>query len=305
MSAIRAAFTDAPAEHRTKKIAPKDCPWPLTAGHPLRAIRNRVQTIGTSFILGGHGLAFTFVGLYFLLFELSHGQIAHVGSVHWTMPDVKGYWDTLLSRHVRLLSQAHWDTWRHLFRDGGEPFLATLGVFLFLYNPYKYSVKKLDSAKEMITYILAALIAAIPIFILGGLLVSGVEHWFHTGVLAPALGTHPNLAQKLYADGWTTKVIASFAGIVVGRRVMRPVYDFQLRYFAQRKVSRGKKTHFYHAPAYRALVNEYYTQHGDAQAHAQALIEQRGSTLNRVLVGGAALATLLAFYGIYVTIVYA
>lgn len=272
---------------RTQKVPPKQRPWPLTGGHPLRSLHNKVQTIATSAIFGGHGLAFAFIGLYYLLFS--------------TIPAVHYDWNHLLSTIVPVLSQDHWNTWRHLFRDDGESFMATLGIAFFLYNPYAKSVKKLTSPWQIIVRVLLAIAVLVPVLIAGNLAITALTHSLHSGLLTNVGTAHPNFAQKIYTDGnVASKIFTIIAGMIASKFVMPPVYDYTLRHFAQRKVARGKKTHFYHAPAYRALVNELYSVEG-AQARAASNEDAQGNALNRFMLIAGLVTVALAGLGIYVT----
>lgn len=288
MSTVTLPAAPEQPETKTQKVPKKARPWPLTGGHPLRAMHNRIQILLTSLVFGGHGLAFTFVGLYYLAFSL--------------IPAVHNEWNILFSHTIPIMGQHTWDTWRHLFRDDGEPFMATLGIGFFLYNPYAHSVRKITSPWQILAYVGTAIGVLIPVLIGGNLALQGLHHSLHAGLLTNIGTHHPNFAERLYADGnVASKIFTVFAGMIASKFVMPPVYDYTQRYFANRKVAHGKKTHFYHTPPYRGLVNDAYEQHGGrAQALAQAQIDKQGNLLNRFMLGGGLLAVGLAGLGIYV-----
>jgi hypothetical protein len=258
--------------------------------------------VATSAIFGGHGLAFTFIGLYFLAFQVLHGQHTTIGSHPITLPDIKWGWDHFLSKVIPIMSQHEWDHWRHLFRDDGEPFMASLGIGFFLYNPYARSVKIIDSPWHLALRILMAIAILVPVLVIGNLAITALAHSLHSGLLTNVETAHPNFVQKIYTDGnVASKIFTIIAGLIASKFVMPPVYDYTIRYFARRKVARGKHTHFYHAPAYQALVNGAYAEEGDSQARAKRHLAGQSDALNRVMFWGGLAAVTLAGLGIYVT----
>ena len=263
--------------------ADRSYPEPLVAFRedPQRWARNQAQSLLTS-IPAGHVVVLAWIGVYYLAFEVVH--------------PIKTYWDTVLSHHVRVLSQSNWNTWRHMFRGGGESYLATMTVLFLLFNPYKHEIDHLDSAAEVVGRVLLSLVLMIPLFIGLGLLIHALQHWLHTGVLAPAISSHPSLAAKLYADSWTTKVVVVLAG-VLGRRPMFPVFAFVLDFFAERRVARGGRDHWWQPPPYRAIVREQAKQ---GVTEMQRLQAERGRAVTWLMVGGLLLTVLLAAYGVYV-----
>jgi hypothetical protein len=137
----------------------------------------------------------------------------------------------------------------------------------------------------------------IPLFVGLGLLVHHAQHWLHTGVLAPQISAHPNLAQKLYTDTWTTKAVV-FVSLFIGRRPMFGVFDFIMRQFAERRVAAGKHAHFWHTAPYRAMVRTIAEQEGVDAVRARR--EQRGSAVARFELTTVVLVVGLAAYGIYI-----
>jgi hypothetical protein len=225
--------------------------------------------------------------VYYLAFEVVH--------------PVKHYWDGLLSRHIKLLSQAHWNTWRHMFRGGGESYLATMAVLFLLFNPYKHKLDKLDSAAEVVGRVLLSLVLMIPLFVVLGLLAHQLQHWLHTGVLAPSISAHPSVAARLYSDQWTTKIVVVLASFL-GRRPMFPVFAFVLDFFAERRVARGGTDHWWQSAPYRAIVR----QHAHAGVpEVQRLQAERGRSVTALMIGGALVTLALACYGGYVLVHYA
>jgi hypothetical protein len=258
-------------------------PEPLVAFRedPLRWLRNQGQALLIS-IPASHVVVLAWIAVYFVAFELVH--------------PVKAYWDALLSRHVRVLSQAHWNTWRHMFRGGGESYLATMTVLFLLFNPFRHKIDKLDSAAEVVGRVLLSLLVMIPLFVVLGLLTHQLQHWLHTGVLAPAISSHPSLVAKLYSDSWTTKVVVVLAGIL-GRRPMFPVFAFVLEFFAERRVARGGTDHWWQPAPYRAMVREHAAR---GVTEIQRRHAERSRAVSWLMVGGATLTLLLACYGVYV-----
>jgi hypothetical protein len=258
-------------------------PEPLVAlgENPLRWARNQGQALLIS-IPASHVVILAWIALYFIAFQLIH--------------PVKAYWDTLLSHHIRLLSQANWNTWRHMFRGGGESYLATMTVLFLLFNPYKHKPHKIHSAVDVVGRVLLTLLLMLPLFVGLGLLMHELQRWLHTGTLAPAIGAHPSLAAKLYSDSWTTKVVVVAAGIL-GRRPMFPVFAFALEFFAERRIARGKSDHWWQPAPYRAMVRE---QAKEGVTEIQRRQAARGRAVTWLMIGGATIVVLLACYGVYI-----
>jgi hypothetical protein len=267
------------------KAAPKapKYPEPLVTyrENPRQWIRNHAQALLTSIPLA-HVMVLSWIAVYYICFELVH--------------PIKMFWDTLLSRHIKLLSQAHWNTWRHMFRGGGESYLATMTVLFLLFNPYKHHFKKIHSAAGVVFRVLLTLLLMIPLFIGLGLLAHHAQHWFRTGVLAPSIGAHPSLASKLYSDEWTTKVVVVIAGFL-GRRPMYPVFAFVLEFFAERRVARGKHDHWWQPAPYRAMVRELGKE---GLTEIQRRQTERARSVTWLMIGGVLLTVALACYGVYI-----
>lgn len=248
-----------------------------------RWVRNHVQQLLTSIPLA-HVIVLAWVAVYYICFELVH--------------PIKMFWDTLLSHHIKVLSQTHWNTWRHMFRGGGESYLATMVVLFLLFNPYKHpkARHKIHSAAAVVFRVALTLVLMIPLFIGLGLLMHYLQHWLKTGILAPEIGSHPSLAAKLYSDQWTTKVVVVAAGFL-GRRPMYPVFAFVLEFFAERRVARGKHDHFWMPAPYRAMVREL-SQHGVNEMQRRQADRSRSVTW--FMLGGVLVTIALACYGVYI-----
>ena len=258
-------------------------PPPLVAlrRDPRGWLRNQAQALLIS-IPASHVVVLAWVAVYYLVFESSHA--------------VKAYWDTLLSHHIHLLSQHNWNTWRHMFRGGGESYLATMTVLFLLFNPFKHKLDRLDSAAEVLGRILLSLVLMIPLFIGLGLLMHYAQHWLKTGELAPAIGGHPSIAAKLYSDQWTTKVVVVAAGLI-GRRPMFPVFAFVLDYFAERRVGRGRGERWWMAAPYRAMIRRHQAA-GDTEIQRRQAARSLG--VGVLMIGGLVTTLVLAAYGVYV-----
>jgi hypothetical protein len=248
---------------------------------PVGWIRNQAQALLVSIPLS-HVMILAWIGIYYLLFEVIH--------------PVKRFWDTLLSHHIDVLSQAHWDTWRHMFRGGGESYLATMVVLFLLFNPYKHKTHAARSVLEIVTRCVLTLVLMIPLFIGLGLLMHHFQQWLHTGVLAPSIGAHPSLAQKLYGDQWTTKIVVFVAGFL-GRRPMFPVFAFVLEFFAERRVARGGTDHWWMPAPYRAMIREH-AKEGVTEIKRRRAARSRSVTW--MVLGVTVVTVAFACYGVYV-----
>jgi hypothetical protein len=249
--------------------------------NPRRWVRNLAQQLITSIPLA-HIIVLAWVAVYYICFELVH--------------PIKTFWDTLFSRHIKVLSQANWNTWRHMFRGGGESYLATMTVLFLLFNPYKHHIKKIHSAAQIVFRVLLTLLLMIPLFIGLGLLMHYFQRWLHTGALAPEIGSHPSIAAKLYSDQWTTKVVVVTAAFI-GRRPMYPVFAFVLEFFAERRVARGKHDHWWQPAPYRAMVREL---NKEGLTEIQRRQAERTRSVTWFMLGGALLTAALAAYGFYI-----
>ncbi len=189
-----------------------------------------------------------------------------------------------------------------MFRSGGEAYLGTLTVLFFTFNPYNHEFKHLHALWQIPTRVLLSLVVAIPLFVIIGVPVHELQRWLSTGQLAPAISNHPSLAAKLYSDAWTTKLVV-IAAALIGRRPMFGVFEFVMRRFAERRVSHGKRAHWWHTAAYRAMVGTIAETEG---AHAVKARRQERSTFER-RAGYAAIGVVLALavYGFYIIAHYA
>jgi hypothetical protein len=271
-------------------------PWPTCRfrENPVRWTVNKAQELLIS-IPFGHVFLLAWVAIYYILTQTP--VLNPVVHLFGYQGNTKQWWDTLLSGHAHVLSSHSWKTWRHMFRSGGEAYLGTLTVLFFTFNPYKYEFKRLHAYWQIPVRVLVALVVAIPLFVILGLLMHEVQHWLHTGALAPAIGRHPNVAQKLYSDTWTTKLVVILAALI-GRRPMFGVFEFVMRRFAERRVAAGKAAHWWQTAPYRAMVLELHQEEG--QAVVKARRDERSTTMGW-LVGGFIAAVLgLAGYGFYI-----
>jgi hypothetical protein len=275
----------APAPAAAPAFPPPKYPEPLVtlSENPRRWLRNHIQQLLLSIPLA-HVMVLAWIAVYFILFELIH--------------PVKRFWDTLLSQHIQLLSQAHWNTWRHMFRGGGESYLATMVVLFLLFNPYKHpkAMRRIDSAAAVVGRVLLTVLLMIPLFIALGLLAHYAQHWLKTGILAPDIGSHPNIAAKLYSDQWTTKLVVVVAGFL-GRRPMFGVFAFVLEYFAERRVARGGTDHWWQPAPYRAMVREL-SKHGATEIQRRR--SERRRSVTSLMLGGVLVTAALAAYGVYI-----
>jgi hypothetical protein len=296
------ALTDPPP----RAAAPADSgkpplPWPTCRfkEHPTRWTINKAQELLIS-IPFSHVFLLAWLAVYFILTQTPVlNPLVHLGGYRGS---TKQWWDTLLSGHYHVLSNGSWRTWRHMFRSGGEAYLGTLTVLFFTFNPYKHEFKHLHAYWQIPPRVLLSLLLAIPLFVIIGVPVHQLQHWLHTGVLAPAVSAHPSLAQKLYADSWTTKVVVVIAALI-GRRPMFGVFELIMRRFAERRVAAGKKAHFWHTAPYRAMVNTITAEEGVEKVRARR--EARGSAAARFEVATVLTVLGLAGYGLYIVNHYA
>jgi hypothetical protein len=276
-------------------------PWPTCRfkEHPFQWSVNKAQELLIS-IPFSHVFVLAWIAVYFILTQTPVlNPLVHAFGYHGT---TKQWWDNLLSRHYHVLGKSSWRNWRHLFRSGGEAYLGTLTVLFFTFNPYNHEFKHLRALWQLPVRVGLSLLVAIPLFVILGVPMHELQHWFHTGVLAPSISNHPSLAQKLYSDAWTTKVVVILAALI-GRRPMFGVFEFVMRRFAERRVSAGKHAHWWHTAAYRAMVRTIAESEG---AHAvKARREERGAFERRAGYAAIAVVVLLALYGLYIIVHYA
>jgi hypothetical protein len=276
-------------------------PWPTcrVTEHPLRWTVNKAQELIIS-IPFCHVFLLAWVAVYYILTQTPVlNPLVHALGYHGSM---KQWWDTSLSRHWRLLSAGSWKDWRHMFRSAGEAYLATLTVLFFTFNPYRHEFRRLRHYWQIPARVVLSLLIAIPMFVVLGILVHDLQHWLHTGVLAPTVSAHPSLAQKLYSDTWTTKLVVILATFV-GRRPMFGVFELVMRRFAERRVAAGKRARFWHSAPYRAMVRQIAADEGQEVVRARR--EQRRGRGSRFAVAFPAVVLLLAAYGFYIVDHYA
>jgi hypothetical protein len=299
MSAVQADTT--PRAGPAAEPGKPPLPWPTTRlrEHPGRWTLNKAQELLISLPFT-HVFLLAWIATYFILTQTAVlNPLVHALGYHGTM---KQWWDTLLSRHYHVLSSRSWRAWRHIFRSGGEAYLATLTVLFFTFNPYKHKFKHLHAYWQIPARVLLSLLLAIPLFVVIGVPVHHLQHWLHTGVLAPAVSAHPSLAQKLYADAWTTKLVVILA-VLIGRRPMFGVFELIMRRFAERRVAAGKQTHFWHTAPYRAMVRTIVAEEGTEVVRARQ--ESRGELVGRLEVASVLVVLGLALYGLYIVNHYA
>jgi len=262
--------------------------------HPWRWVINKVQELLIS-IPFSHVFLLAWIAVYYILTQSPVlNPLVKAFGYHGSM---KQWWDTLLSSHLHVLSARSWKDWRHIFRSGGEAYLGSLMVLFFTFNPFKHKFKRLHSYWQLPPRGVLALLLAIPLFVGLGLLVHHAQHWLHTGVLAPTINAHPNLAQKLYTDTWTTKLVV-FVSLFIGRRPMFGVFDFIMRRFAERRVAAGKHAHFWHTAPYRAMVRTITEEEGANAVRARRA--QQSNVVGRLELATVVLVVGLAGYGIYI-----
>lgn len=275
---------------------PSESPMPRFRQDPVRVTVGWIQTVVFTVIFGHLGI-FAVVGLYYLLFE-----VYHPFTVAW--------------HHV--VSDRYW---RHLIRSVGEYFLGTLLAMLVLWNPFKWlrrearpptALDRLElrlhipnlhqkervSAWQFVLSPLVALIYAIPGFLLGAGLVWLLHKGLHAGRLYPILSQHPSFVAKLYTQQTDQHVVGILAGLVIGRRPMRKVFQDIQHFFAERRVARGRPGRWWDPLAYRVLVDYIAaTQGRSGAAQAQA---GRGTWVRAVMIGSAILLLALAGFGVHV-----
>jgi hypothetical protein len=276
-------------------------PWPTCrlSEHPFRWAINKAQELLVS-IPFCHVFLLAWVAVYYILTQTPVlNPLVHALGFHGS---TKQWWDTLLSRHYHTLSTRSWTDWRHMFRSAGEAYLATLTVLFFTFNPYRHELRRLHSYWQIPLRVLLSLVIAIPMFVVLGILVHDLQHWLHTGVLAPSAGRHPSLIQKLYSDTWTTKLVVVIATFV-GRRPMFGVFELVMRRVAERRVAAGKRARFWHSAPYRAMVGQIAAEEGAEAVRVRR--EQRGRARSRFEVAAPLLVLALAAYGFYIINYYA
>ncbi|MBV9839674.1 MAG: hypothetical protein JO156_16275 [Solirubrobacterales bacterium] len=294
MSALRTDTSPPVASSERHRRTP--LPWPTCRfrENPWRWTINKAQELAIS-VPFSHVFLLAWITVYFILTQTALlNPLVHALGYHGT---TKQWWDTLLSRHYRLLSSRSWTNWRHMFRSGGEAYLGTLAVLFFTFNPYRHEFKHLHAYWQLPSRILLTLLLAIPLFVIIGVPVHELQHWLRTGALAPALSSHPSLAQKLYTDAWTTKLVV-FIAVFIGRRPMFGVFEFVMRRFAERRVAAGKPAHAWHTAPYRAMVRTIATEEGVEAVRTRR--EQRSSIVGRLELASIALVLVLAVYGVYI-----
>jgi hypothetical protein len=293
---MSAAPVQTPAPAATGKPDSRQLPWPTCTfkDHPWRWTINKAQELLIS-IPFSHVFLLAWIAIYYIVTQSPVlNPLVRAFGYHGSM---KQWWDTLLSSHIHLLSARAWKDWRHIFRSGGEAYLGSLTVLFFTFNPYKHNFKRLRSYWQLPPRAVTALLLAIPLFVAFGLLVHHAQHWLQTGVLAPSINAHPNLAQKLYTDSWTTKLVV-VVSVFIGRRPMFGVFDFIMRRFAERRVAAGKRAHVWHTAAYRATVRTITEKEGVDAIRARR--EQQSSLVRGLEIASVLVVAGLAAYGIYI-----
>lgn len=271
----------------------------------------------------GHIGGLAAVGAYFFITQLLHGQHTTIGSTLITFPDVKGVWDHLLDATaangglLNIMPHGDWNTIRHLIRPLYEGIFGGLLFALVSYNPFKVKLKEnppLLSRIAIATRIIPTIyrpVTAIQIILLpltitlfsipgvaaGYGIDEALKAIFKVHSFAPALGSHPDVVQKFYSGSFDAKIIGIFASLFFAGRVAKPVFNFVLRYFAQRRALAGKKARFLHPPAFKNLV-QFYTDAPRAELVRKQ--DRHGAIIRTVVPASAVLVAAFAGLGYYV-----
>ena len=275
---------------KPKKGEPLPAPTCRLTDNPRGWALNKLRALPLSLVFG-HVLLFAWVAVYFALFETQ--LLSPLVHLFGAKQDMKQWWDGLFSTQLHLMSQSTWDTWRHMFRDGGETYLVGMTVGFFTCNPYTHKFKPLHSLSAVAGRVVVSLLAVIPLFVIFGLGLHLLQYAVHGSFLNNDIGQHPSLAAKLYASSYATK-IAIFAAGFIGRRPMIPVFVFVMEYFAEKRVAAGKGERPWHQAPYRAMLRLL----GDCgPEHAAAKHEARSNWTVWLFSGGALALLALAVWG--------
>lgn len=287
-------------------------PMPKFYRHPLKVLVGRIQTLLMSVVFGHIGVL-AIVALYYLLFEVWHPMTV---AWHWLINS---------------------NYWRHLVRNVGEYFLGTLLVQQIIWNPFKAERKefkrhvvrdgwrwrivqeqkpltKLDrlelrlhitnirqkhrvTAGQLLASPAIALIYAIPGFFIGAGVIWLLHKGLHAKHLSPILSAHPSFAARLYASSLDQHLVGVLAGIIMGRRPMRKVFQDVQYFFAERRVAKGKTGRAWHPLTFRVLTAQISEQHGQETAIAR---QAAAGWVPALMVGGLFVLIALAGFGYHV-----
>jgi len=262
-------------------------PWVSFRKNPAKWAFYTAQTRAYQVAVAHVGL-FAVAGLYYLLLQTRYD----VGPVHVFL---KPWWDGLFS-------WKNWPTIRHLIRDCGEGFLGTLLALMLVTNYYKIKdnavnrfLIKMSSGWTILLAPLVIILAAVPGFLLGYGVIEGLRLVLHAHTLNPTLSAHPSFVAKLYADDTDAKIVGVFGGLLFGHTAARPVFATILRFFATRRVARGKRDRVWQPVYFRALVRQ------TALAGTAAAVAKTHGALTKLGVTVAVVALLgFAYEGYYV-----
>lgn len=257
----------------------------------------------------GHIGGLAAVGGYFFVTQLLHGQHTTFGSRGIAFPDVKWAWDHLLDQVIPVQSHAQWTTTRHLIRPLYEGIFGGLLFDMIAFNPFKVKTKdkppllsRIAIKSRIIPTVyrpvtagqMLALPLTITLFSLPGVAIGvGADRLLraitHVGSLAPTLSAHPSVVEKFYTSAFDAKIIGLFGSMIFARRAAKPVFNFVMRYFAQRRALAVKKTYWYHPPAFRFLVDDYKLDHFytelDGASSAEVAQNRHGRGVHAVTAG--------------------
>jgi hypothetical protein len=300
------ATATGPERRRWQRTPRQKPPPPLDATlvrHPLKWLRIKA-------LLAVDGLVLLHVGtlivaaLYYLAFEL--------------IPGVKYDWDHALTGglhfwgvhvHVAVLSDAHWNKWRHLIRNVAEGLLGGVLAQAIIWNHFRVKprprnrVDKLEialhvpnlkddrrtSAWQMLALPLLVLVYAVPGFAIG----AGAAELIHVHLHQVSSDA---VVQSLWTSHVSQKVVGLFASFVFARRVGRGIYDDVQLFFAERRRATGKPLASYHklAPTFAARYNSITAEEAAAAVDAH----ERWATW--ILVASIPVGIGLALFGYYV-----
>jgi len=249
---------------------------------PRRWVRNQTQALVIS-IPASHVMVLAWIAVYFIAFELVH--------------PIKHYWDTLLSRHIHLLSAGSLEHLRAQPSEAAASPTCDDDGAVPAVQPVQAQAQADPLGSAVIGRVVLTLLLMIPLFHRTGAAdTTSSSTGFTPARWRPSIGAHPSLAAKLYSDQWTTKVVVVAAGFL-GRRPMFPVFAFVLEFFAERRVARGKTDHWWQPAPFRAMVRE---QAKEGVTEAQRRQAQRNRSVTVLMIGGVLVTLALAGYGVYI-----
>lgn len=289
------------------------------------------QLYGLSF---GHLGKLSMIALYFILTQWLHGQQVgttisgqHLDVYLW---NIKYIWDHLLSSDfshggmVQLLSTTQWNDIRHVVRPYMEGLMALLLYQQIGMNSVKYDKKTEESQPDRFDRFLmhipllpsrykpvtTAQEVAIPFIVLlvGTVIAIPMFLWvlpffhdtLHAAWLEPALGAHPSLAAKLYADSYDAFILGIIAGFAV-KRITRPVLNANMMFFCRRWIAKGRKPHWWMPPGMRHTI-QTLDMREDSVEHNKEKLALKGRWFGPLVIGMAIAIFILAVYGYYIIV---